>query len=107
MGSDEWVDFLIGKGCLFGWYFTYIPCGQDAVPELIASPQQREFMYHKVREFRKTKPAFLLDFWNDGEYVQGCVAGGRNYLHINANGRCGALRFHPLLQRQYQGRIFA
>lgn len=86
VGSDEWVDFLIGKGCLFGWYFTYIPCGQDAVPELIASPQQREFMYHKVREFRKTKPAFLLDFWNDGEYVQGCVAGGRNYLHINANG---------------------
>jgi len=86
IGSDEWVNFLIDKGCLFGWYFTYIPCGKDAVPELLATPEQRRFMYDRVRYFRKTKPAFLLDFWNDGEYVQGCVAGGRNYLHINANG---------------------
>ena len=27
-----------------------------------------------------------MDFWNDGEYVNGCIAGGRQYLHINANG---------------------
>jgi len=27
-----------------------------------------------------------LDFWNDGEYVGGCIAGGRRYLHINAAG---------------------
>ena len=27
-----------------------------------------------------------MDFWNDGEYVGGCIAGGRRYLHINANG---------------------
>ena len=27
-----------------------------------------------------------MDFWNDGEYVNGCIAGGRDYLHINANG---------------------
>ena len=43
-------------------------------------------MYHKIREYRNTKPIFTLDFWNDGEYVKGCIAGGRNYLHINANG---------------------
>ena len=28
----------------------------------------------------------LLDFQNDGEFVGGCIAGGRNYFHINANG---------------------
>ena len=27
-----------------------------------------------------------MDFRNDGEYVKGCIAGGRYYLHINANG---------------------
>ena len=27
-----------------------------------------------------------MDFWNDGEYVRGCIAGGRYYFHINANG---------------------
>ena len=29
-----------------------------------------------------------MDFQNDGEYVGGCIAGGRRYLHINANGDC-------------------
>ena len=27
-----------------------------------------------------------MDFQNDGEFVGGCIAGGRNYLHINAAG---------------------
>jgi MoaA/NifB/PqqE/SkfB family radical SAM enzyme len=39
-----------------------------------------------VREIRRTKPLFALDFWNDGEFTQGCIAGGRRYLHINAAG---------------------
>lgn len=27
-----------------------------------------------------------MDFQNDAQYVGGCIAGGRRYLHINANG---------------------
>lgn len=27
-----------------------------------------------------------MDFQNDGEYLQGCIASGRRYFHINANG---------------------
>ena len=27
-----------------------------------------------------------MDFQNDGQYVGGCIAGGRRYFHINANG---------------------
>jgi MoaA/NifB/PqqE/SkfB family radical SAM enzyme len=86
IGSEEFIDDMIQKGCKFGWFFTYMPIGKDAVPELMASSQQREFMYHQLRKFRKTKPLFMMDFWNDGEYVKGCIAGGRHYLHINANG---------------------
>lgn len=86
IGSEEYMDFLIGLGCYFEWLFTYMPVGNDAAPELIASPEQRKFMYHKIREYRKTKPLFTIDFWNDGEYIKGCIAGGRRYLHINSNG---------------------
>ena len=71
---------------MFGWYFTYMPIGKDAVTDLMVTPEQREYMYHQVRDLRTKKPIFLMDFWNDGEYVQGCIAGGRRYLHINANG---------------------
>ena len=43
-------------------------------------------MYEKILEYRKTKPIFIMDFWNDGEVSQGCIAGGKRYLHINARG---------------------
>ncbi|MEA4881629.1 MAG: radical SAM protein [Synergistaceae bacterium] len=86
MGSEAFLDDMIERGCKFAWYFTYIPVGKDAVPELMATADQREYMYRQLREFRRTKPLFTLDFWNDGEYVDGCIAGGRRYLHINAAG---------------------
>lgn len=86
VSSDAYLDMMIEKGCLYGWYFTYMPLGKDAVLDLICSPEERAHMYHTVRETRKNRPIFVLDFWNDGEYVQGCIAGGRNYFHINANG---------------------
>ena len=86
IGSEEYFDQMIEWGAKFCWLFTYMPVGKDAVPELMVSAGQRKFMYEQVRKFRQTKPIFTLDFWNDGEYAGGCIAGGRRYLHINANG---------------------
>ncbi len=86
IGSEAFFDDLIAKGAKFAWFFTYIPVGASAVPDLMVTADQREFMYRQIRKFRQTKPLFTMDFWNDGEYALGCVAGGRRYLHINAGG---------------------
>lgn len=86
LGSDAYFDHLIDLGAKFAWFFTYMPVGVNASPELLVTPEQRKYMYHKTRETRNTKPLFAIDFWNDGEYIDGCIAGGRRYLHINANG---------------------
>lgn len=87
--SDEFYDLLIEHGCRYAWYFHYMPVGNDADVELMLTPEQREYIYHRIREvraFEGGKPIMLLDFQNDGEFVGGCIAGGRNYFHINANG---------------------
>lgn len=86
ISSYDFVDQMVKWGAKFVWYFHYMPVGNDAVPKLLPNPEQREFMYHRIREIRSTKPIFAMDFQNDGEYVGGCIAGGRRYLHINANG---------------------
>lgn len=86
IGSEAYFDKMIELGAKFMWLFAYMPVGRDAVPELMVSAQQRAFMYRQVRAFRYTKPIFTMDFWNDGEYADGCIAGGRRYLHINAGG---------------------
>ena len=84
--SEEYYDMLIEKGAYFIWYFHYLPVGNDAAPELLPTPEQREVVYRRIREYRRKKPLFAIDFQNDGEFVGGCIAGGRRYFHINANG---------------------
>ena len=84
--SEAFYDSLIEMGVSFIWYFHYIPVGNDASVELLPTPEQRVEVYRRIRLYRSTKPLFAMDFQNDGKYVGGCVAGGRRYLHINANG---------------------
>ena len=87
--SDEFLDKMIGYGVKFALYFNYMPLGSGADVNLIPSPEQRKFMYswlRKVRNGKTGKPLFVMDFQDDGEYVGGCIAGGRRYFHINSNG---------------------
>ncbi len=87
--SDEFLDLIIDKGCRFTWYFHFMPVGNNSTTDLLPTKEQREYMIKRVREIRGReggKPIYAMDFQNDGEFVGGCIAGGRNYFHINANG---------------------
>lgn len=87
--SDEFYDLMIENGVKFAWYFHYMPVGSDADTQLLLTPQQREHVYRNIREKRNSKtgkPLFTVDFQNDAEFVGGCIAGGRNYFHINSEG---------------------
>ena len=84
--SEAYWDLMIEMGAYFVWYFHYMPVGNDASVELMPNPEQRELVYRRIREQRARKPLFAMDFQNDAEFVGGCIAGGKNYLHINANG---------------------
>ena len=87
--SDEFVDLMIENGCRYALYFHYMPVGNDASLDLLPTPEQRIYMKDRVREIRNMttgKGIFTMDFQNDGEFVGGCIAGGRNYFHIFFNG---------------------
>ena len=86
ISSEQFFDMMIDMGAMFVWFFHYMPVGNEAVPALLPTPEQRKIVYERIRAFRNTKPIFSMDFQNDAEYVGGCIAGGRNYLHINAAG---------------------
>lgn len=87
--SDEFYDMMINSGALYAWYFHYMPVGSDSDTNLLLTPDQRELVYRTIRNNRKQyggKPIFVVDFQNDGEFVGGCIAGGRNYFHVNSEG---------------------
>lgn len=87
--SDEFLDKMIAAGVKYAFYFNFMPVGKNADKELIPTPSQRKYMYFWMKKMRNShtgKPLFVMDFQDDGEYVGGCIAGGRNYFHINSNG---------------------
>ena len=88
VSSPEYFDAAVEWGAKFIWFFHLMPTGMKGMPELMPTPEQRQLMFERIRSYRGTKPIFAMDFQNDGEFVGGCIAGGRRYFHINANGDC-------------------
>ena len=87
--DPDFIRFISKKGARFGFFFHYMPVGNNAVPELMPTVAQRKKMIERIRWMRSDKcdiEFFPMDFQNDGEAVGGCIAGGRNYFHINSSG---------------------
>ena len=86
ISSEEFVDFYVSKGCFTGWYFQYLPIGRSPNLDMIPTPEQRNERRKRLNDLRLRKPILLGDFWNDGPLVGGCIAGAREYFHVNSNG---------------------
>jgi len=83
--SDEFIDLMIKKGALIGWYFLCMPVGKNPTTDFMPTPQQRLYLKMRRDYIRDTKPIFIIDFWNDAPFVRGCIA-ARQFIHINSRG---------------------
>jgi MoaA/NifB/PqqE/SkfB family radical SAM enzyme len=86
VSSYHFIDHMISLGSMAQMYFLYIPVNGQADFSLMVTPEQRDHLRRQVLAIRNKRPIFVLDFWNDGPYVEGCIAGGRRYFHVNAKG---------------------
>jgi len=86
VSSFEFIDHMIRLGSVLQNYFLYVPVNGHADFELLVTPHQRDHLRRQVSRIRDSRPIFVLDFWNDGPHICGCIAAGRRYLHINAKG---------------------
>jgi MoaA/NifB/PqqE/SkfB family radical SAM enzyme len=84
--SDEFFEHLYNQGVMVTWFFLFMPVGQDPDVSLMPTPEQRKYLRRRGQDLRSRFPMFIADFWNDAPYVGGCIAGGRNYLHITPRG---------------------
>lgn len=97
MASDEFIQIMIQRGCKVGWFFQYVPVGENPDLSYMATPHQRARLHEKVEEWRHRDdcPIFIGDFWNDGPYVDGCMAAGERYWHIISDGSVEPCVFVP------------
>jgi MoaA/NifB/PqqE/SkfB family radical SAM enzyme len=96
--SDEFLDFFFyQQGAFYGFYFQYLPIGRNASFDLMPTPQQRLNFWQEIWKVIGRKKLFLIDFWNHGTLVNGCLAAGRDggYLYIDWNGKVMPCVFTP------------
>jgi len=96
--SDKVIDLCFEElGALYGWVFHYMPIGRAYTLELMATPEQRMQLWHRLWKLVRERRLLIADFWNSGTATNGCVAGGRpgGYLHIDWNGHVSPCVFVP------------
>ncbi|MFA6989039.1 MAG: radical SAM protein [Candidatus Gastranaerophilaceae bacterium] len=84
--SDKFIKMLSDKGSLWTRFFHYVPVGESPNVDLIPTADQRNQIKKAVYNARNTLPMFTVDFWGDGPEMMGCIAGGRQYIHVNPKG---------------------
>lgn len=102
--SDDFVTYCFDDmGALYGWIFQYMPIGRSVTLELLPTPEQRLWMWQRIRDLARERQIFFADFWNQGTLTEGCIAAGRStgggYLYIDWNGAvspCVFLPFSPV-----------
>ena len=102
--SDEFLDMIIDKGCRFTWYFHYMPVGNEAAVDLLPTKEQREYMYHRVREIRGATGANRFMPWISRTTENSLALHRRRkkLLSYQCQWRCGTVCIYPLLFCKYQ-----
>jgi MoaA/NifB/PqqE/SkfB family radical SAM enzyme len=80
--GDGFLELMIQRGSLVGWYFLYMPVCGDRTIEPMPLPEQRKSMKERRDYIRAHYPILIIDFWNDAPYVGGCIS-AKYYCHIN------------------------
>ncbi|MCE5207452.1 MAG: radical SAM protein [Chloroflexi bacterium] len=97
--SEEFIDFFMQQGAIFGWLFQYMPIGRAYTLDLMVTPQQRTWMWHRSWDIVRQRRFFLADFWNHGTACDGCLSAGGHgaggYFYIDWNGAVSPCVFLP------------
>jgi len=96
--SDEFLDLFFNElGAFYAFFFQYLPIGRHPSFELMPTPAQRLWFWRRVWEVVEAKRLFLIDFWNHGPLVKGCISAGRagGYMYIDWNGNIMPCVFAP------------
>lgn len=91
----EFLDTLKEQGCKLVFYVEFVPVEKESA-ELAPGDKEREFLQEELKLLRDEYPEMVLvSFPGDEKTSGGCLAAGRGFFHINANGNAEPCPFSP------------
>jgi MoaA/NifB/PqqE/SkfB family radical SAM enzyme len=90
----RFVENAVRAGCRLFFFLEYTPI-REGTDEWVITEDQREAMRSLVEDFRRRFPAVFIAVPWDEEEQGGCLASGRGFVHISANGDLEPCPFAP------------
>lgn len=103
--DSEFIHDAITAGCGFFLYLEYTPI-REGTEDWVITEEQRARMGEIMADFRRRfRAVFIAVPWDETD-VGGCLAAGRGFVHISADGRLEACPLAPFSDTSLRSRSF-
>lgn len=93
--SEEFIRNLWDNGCKLVIFVEYVPADPNTL-SLAPGDEERKTLEARQAQLRNLfENMILLSFPGDEKYTGGCLAAGRGFFHISANGSAEPCPFSP------------
>ncbi len=92
--SEKFVKELAGLGCRLFFYISYIPV-KEGTEDLCLTEEQEKKIGGIMIEYKEKFPALFIAFPGSEDEMGGCLASGRGFVHISADGSLEPCPFAP------------
>jgi MoaA/NifB/PqqE/SkfB family radical SAM enzyme len=92
--DPPFIDTLIDRGCKFFLYVEYTPV-QEGTEDMVLTPSQRERLTGLMNSYHAERKALFVTVPGAEEEVGGCLAAGRGFVHLTAEGDIEPCPFVP------------
>ncbi|MDF2942115.1 MAG: Radical domain protein [Herbinix sp.] len=93
--NDSFLSEIYQRGCKAAIFVEHVPVDQST-KDLTLSEKNREELDRKLRRLRlQYMDMIIVSFPGDEKTSGGCIAAGRGFFHINANGNAEPCPFSP------------
>lgn len=92
--SDNFIKEHMDKGCRVFMFIEYVPFDKNT-ENLVITKDQKGELENRLNKLREKNRSIFIDFPGDEKVFGGCLAAGRGFVHVNANGAVEACPFAP------------
>jgi len=100
--DEQFIAEMIGLGCRLFFFVEYVPV-QPGTESWELTQGQRLELARRVEALRSSTPALYVSFPGDEEATGGCLAAGRGFIHISAQGNVEPCPFAPYSDSSVRG----
>lgn len=102
ISNEVFISRLAKLGCKVFFFINYIPV-ENGTEKLVMTQEQFEKLNQRMAQYRRSYEALFLAFPGSELDFGGCLAAGKGFVHINAEGDVEPCPFSPYSDASLKG----